>query len=74
MIGTTTSFRQELEKIMSAKLIRRSQHPAHAGHQYGYTWTSSSSEGEEDDAEGEQDDVADYGAVLSSDGGDGALQ
>jgi hypothetical protein len=74
MIGTTTAFRHELETIMSAKLIRRSQHPGHAGHQYGYTWSSGSSEDEEDDAEGDQGDAEDHGAALSSDGDDEALQ
>lgn len=34
MIGTTTSFRQELEKIVSAKLTRRRQQTGFSGYHY----------------------------------------
>ena len=34
MIGTTTSFRQELEKIVSAKLTRRRQQTGFSGYYY----------------------------------------
>lgn len=61
MIGTTTLFREELEKIVAAKLVRRRHQPGLVGHQYGHTWMSSSSEDEEDDAE--DDDPLTRGAV-----------